>query len=387
MAAATPPALPPPPVPKTARRPRPRVREVSSRYLSTPVPATPCLSTASSSSSSSSMRSRSPTPSPRARTQRAGTPFANENHPPPPPPTGTVARRRAVQKLFDEMGTNNPRSSVSSVAAATPRPLPCSSSGPAVSTARRAYSRLPTPARAGSRHSAAASAAAESDAASCCSSSDTASTVTDFSEAEGGLGVATAAPCESPPLLGPASCRGGRLSSELRASVPESGGSARASNPLCYRSLNSALSISTATAGKAAAPRPPQPQGAKAAVELKKAAVVGGRKVAGKQEDVYQLRLMDNRYLQYTFLNTRAEAAARAKNASAEKSVYGLEERITELRESVAEKRAEVDRMKREQRLSFVVSAQGIHAWMAAHDQPHENLIFPEEVLPRGNAQ
>jgi len=27
-----------------------------------------------------------------------------------------------------------------------------------------------------------------------------------------------------------------------------------------------------------------------------------------------------------------------------------------------------------------------IRAWMAAQDQPHENLIFPEEVLPRGNA-
>ncbi|CAN6476861.1 unnamed protein product [Victoria cruziana] len=28
---------------------------------------------------------------------------------------------------------------------------------------------------------------------------------------------------------------------------------------------------------------------------------------------------------------------------------------------------------------------EGIHAWMAAQDQPHENLIFPEEVLPHGN--
>ncbi|KAJ4732262.1 Photosystem II D2 protein [Rhynchospora pubera] len=27
---------------------------------------------------------------------------------------------------------------------------------------------------------------------------------------------------------------------------------------------------------------------------------------------------------------------------------------------------------------------EGIRAWMAAQDQPHENLIFPEEVLPRG---
>ncbi|RYR58541.1 hypothetical protein Ahy_A05g024362 isoform A [Arachis hypogaea] len=29
---------------------------------------------------------------------------------------------------------------------------------------------------------------------------------------------------------------------------------------------------------------------------------------------------------------------------------------------------------------------EGIRAWMAAQDQPHENLIFPEEVLPRENA-
>ena len=29
---------------------------------------------------------------------------------------------------------------------------------------------------------------------------------------------------------------------------------------------------------------------------------------------------------------------------------------------------------------------EGIRAWMAAQDQPHENLIFPEEVLPHGNA-
>jgi photosystem II P680 reaction center D2 protein len=27
-----------------------------------------------------------------------------------------------------------------------------------------------------------------------------------------------------------------------------------------------------------------------------------------------------------------------------------------------------------------------IRMWMAAQDQPHENYIFPEEVLPRGNA-
>lgn len=29
---------------------------------------------------------------------------------------------------------------------------------------------------------------------------------------------------------------------------------------------------------------------------------------------------------------------------------------------------------------------EGIRAWMSAQDQPHENFVFPEEVLPRGNA-
>jgi hypothetical protein len=83
------------------------------------------------------------------------------------------------------------------------------------------------------------------------------------------------------------------------------------------------LSISTATAGKApaVAARPPQPHGSKAA-ELKRTALVAGRKVVGKQEDVHQLRLMDNRHLQYRFLNARAEAAAKTKTAVAEVRVY-----------------------------------------------------------------
>ena len=29
---------------------------------------------------------------------------------------------------------------------------------------------------------------------------------------------------------------------------------------------------------------------------------------------------------------------------------------------------------------------EGLRNWMASTDQPHENFVFPEEVLPRGNA-
>jgi hypothetical protein len=77
-----------------------------------------------------------------------------------------------------------------------------------------------------------------------------------------------------------------------------------------------------AMAGKPTpAGRPPQPQGPKA-TDLKKAATVGGRKAVGKQEDVHQLRLMDNSYLQYRLLNARAEAAGKAKAAAAEVRDY-----------------------------------------------------------------
>ena len=29
---------------------------------------------------------------------------------------------------------------------------------------------------------------------------------------------------------------------------------------------------------------------------------------------------------------------------------------------------------------------EGVRSWLAPADQPHEKLVFPEEVLPRGNA-
>jgi hypothetical protein len=84
--------------------------------------------------------------------------------------------------------------------------------------------------------------------------------------------------------------------------------------------------FSTATIGKGMAPaavRPPHPQSSKAA-ERKRTAFVAARKVVGKQEDVHQLRLMDNRHLQYRFLNAQAEAVAKAKTAAAEVRVYYL---------------------------------------------------------------
>lgn len=46
--------------------------------------------------------------------------------------------------------------------------------------------------------------------------------------------------------------------------------------------------------------------------------MIGGSKAAGKQEDVHKLRILDNCYMQYRFLNAQAEAVAITKDAVAE---------------------------------------------------------------------
>jgi len=51
---------------------------------------------------------------------------------------------------------------------------------------------------------------------------------------------------------------------------------------------------------------------------VRKGVAMEGNKAAGKQEDVHRLRVLDNGYMQYRFLNACAEAVAVAKNAAAE---------------------------------------------------------------------
>ena len=60
------------------------------------------------------------------------------------------------------------------------------------------------------------------------------------------------------------------------------------------------------------------PPARKVVVVKKGAAVMGGGKAAGKQEDVHKLRILENRYMQYRFLNAQAEAMAITKKAVAE---------------------------------------------------------------------
>lgn len=104
----------------------------------------------------------------------------------------------------------------------------------------------------------------------------------------------------------------------------------------------------------------PVPVPARKKVLAKKgaAAAMGGSKDAGKQEDVHRLRILDNCYMQYRFLNAHAEAAAIAKKDVAEKTIYGLSERIANMQKYVAQKKAELECLKRMEKVHFVVDSQ-----------------------------
>ncbi|MQM06081.1 hypothetical protein Taro_038903 [Colocasia esculenta] len=242
------------------------------------------------------------------------------------------------------------------------------------------------------------------------------STATDFSEAEtcsisspGGL-------CDSPPI-GNQSSRA-RMSSECRSSMPEadllptmssrfmaegnlnqldgttgSTSSHRAlSSSLCHRSLNSALSscqqrqlnptmsisrLPSSLRSPSSSVRgetfclPPQPATGKVSLDSRK-----GRKISSRQEDAHALRLLENRYLQWRFVNARAQAAVQARKIAAERSLYGVSCKLSELHESVTAKSIEFGQLNRMTSVSRILEAQMpfLGEWVSLEDDYSHSL-------------
>ncbi|XP_008783094.1 protein ENDOSPERM DEFECTIVE 1-like [Phoenix dactylifera] len=314
-------------------------------------------------------------------------------------------RKRAVVRLFDDNGgerqqplehpkpidvKRRPRPGTpmvypldrtsSGTSITTPRSMYLSqnlqrSTSVGASAARRATPRPPTPARAGPFPSEKDSGNGRHETCS-----ENSSAVANFSDSETCSVSSLGGLCDSPPLPGHSSCRA-RSVSDLRSSMPEAdllptmsarraaegsssrqdGGedsSCRASNPLCYRSLNLALSSCQQNLNKSinrslVPLKPPQPPSTKFALELRK-----GRKVSGRQEDVHMLRLLHNQYLQWRFVNAKAQATVHARRIAAERSLFGLSVKIAELQSSVTEKRTELEQLRRRESLLSILKAQ-----------------------------
>ncbi|KAF9625812.1 hypothetical protein IFM89_027203 [Coptis chinensis] len=97
---------------------------------------------------------------------------------------------------------------------------------------------------------------------------------------------------------------------------------------------------------------PPQPSNAKVGIEGRKA------KVSNHLEQVHALRMLQNHYLQWGYANAKAEAAMNAQSTAANRSLYALAERITDLHDSVNKKHVELRQLKKERTLSSILEAQ-----------------------------
>ncbi|KAG1327344.1 protein ENDOSPERM DEFECTIVE 1 [Cocos nucifera] len=148
----------------------------------------------------------------------------------------------------------------------------------------------------------------------------------------------------------------------------------RMSFSFCHRSLNLARSScqqrpfnptksvdrplvasksQVSTARSVALGLPPQPPSTKPRMDFKK-----GKRSSNCQEDIHALRLLNNGYLQWRFINAKAQAAVHAWTIAAEKSPYSHEIKLSKMRDSVAVKRIELEQIKGARKLQATVEDQ-----------------------------
>ncbi|KAJ8759670.1 hypothetical protein K2173_009757 [Erythroxylum novogranatense] len=83
----------------------------------------------------------------------------------------------------------------------------------------------------------------------------------------------------------------------------------------------------------------------------------GGKK-SRKEEDVHNLKMLHNRYLQWRYANAKAEASMQNQRKESERNLYSLAVKLSELSESVKRKRIELGILHRVKTISTIVEAQ-----------------------------
>ncbi|KAE9599152.1 hypothetical protein Lal_00044100 [Lupinus albus] len=98
---------------------------------------------------------------------------------------------------------------------------------------------------------------------------------------------------------------------------------------------------------------PPIPPCAKQVIDTRR-----GKKGSSHQEDLHSMRLLYNRYLQWRFANAKAKATMKVQQRESEKALYSLAMKLSELRGSVNMKRLELGVLQRLQTLLQILEAQ-----------------------------
>ncbi|XP_015578480.1 protein ENDOSPERM DEFECTIVE 1 isoform X1 [Ricinus communis] len=342
--------LPPPPPPPTQRRPR--VREVSSRFMS---PLPPSSTTTLSSFSSSPLptnKHRSSSVQKQRQTEPLSCTDENRDLIRSPP-----QRKRSVMKLFKENGGPSIRShrpDTPTVTTSSKLRVIQQRSTPTISSATK----LLQDSGMSATHLDNSNLNEVSLSASPLSSSSSCDAL-DNSKNEGNHLARSSSIQILPDIRSSMPEASSRLLIDRNISNRKNDSSKFSASP-CSRSLDFPLSDtcehslihSFKTVDKpaikkiAGLPLPP------AHVSRK------GRKVPSHQEDVQSLRLLHNHYLQWRYANAKAEVCIKAQRRETERTLYSLGLKISELYDSVKQKRIEHSLLQRIKALSTILEAQ-----------------------------
>lgn len=83
-----------------------------------------------------------------------------------------------------------------------------------------------------------------------------------------------------------------------------------------------------------------------------------GKKGTNQVEDAHLLRILHNRYLQWRFVNAKAEVVMNTQKSTAEKMLYNMWKTTSELQDSVTLKRIELQKERQVHKLKSVLSGQ-----------------------------
>ncbi|KAM1108823.1 hypothetical protein ACFX13_005520 [Malus domestica] len=187
-----------------------------------------------------------------------------------------------------------------------------------------------------------------------------------------------------------------KSSSRGNATVVASGDFSKYSASPCSRSLNLSLSSSDrlffltdkgserGKVGGLCLPPVPPCATAKLGPDIRK-----GKKVSSHLEDVHSLRVLHNRYLQWRYANARAEASVRAQQRETQRTLYSLAVKIAELYDSVKRKRIELGILQRTKTLSTILEAQipYLDQWFSLEGDYSVSLAEATQALLNASVQ
>nr|GFA93944.1 hypothetical protein [Tanacetum cinerariifolium] len=348
---------------------RPRVREVSSRFMS-PVPSsTSSTSVNRPKHSPAPERSLKPSPSPSQRRLLLVRTHEHETHSSSteniPETVRSMDFRKPRVKLFKENDPSNnhnqiPKSTVLRTNKSTRSDTPA----PGATCDRIVPSRFMLPHRQTQTDAAKLLRLSGLSFSSAASTNDTLVSQAESESTQGGS-------CPNSPISSSQQNRTWPLPDDntlsarlfIRTSSANCPTSSKIYTPsLCSRSLNFPPSQNSfkkppiaASIGVEKENRnlPPQPGGNKAGVDLRK-----GKKAQCSQEEMHSLKMLHNHYLLWRYANAKAQASIEVQRTEIEKHFFSAATDISHLRDTVKKKQAELALLQRIQALSTIVEAQ-----------------------------